>query len=296
MAELLETPTDAEYRTTEQAIPISKVMLGLLNIDRKYQREIRPSKIKYLKDHWDWRKFHPLSVSRRVGGPRAGELFIWDGQHRYLTAGELFSEYQELPCTISDMTYQQEAEFFARQHEGSSSVGGNVRFRALVEAGDPEANDVVRVIKDAGYHVTLAGGGNINSGNTIAAVTTMLALYRRMGADGLRLVLHVASKSWPVGVPDRVAGKPLAGIAHFLHYFPQADVNHLIERLAQPDATPQRISQSASVYTVSGSASNGSTLNAPMSRAIMDRYNRSLRGSKRLEWAITDSAGRKYKK
>lgn len=279
---MTETLEHTEIGTTNDALPCVRVMLGLLNLDRGYQREIRPHKIKHLKENWDWVKFYPLRVSRRVGGWRAGELFIWDGQHRFLVASELFGEYQEIPCYISDMTHTQEALYFARQHEGESSIGGNARFKALVAAGDPAALDVMRITKEAGYHITIVGGGNASSGNTIAAVNNLEGMYKRMGPEGLQLTLHVASRAWPVGIPGRVEHKTLAGVAHFIHTFPEADINDLIQKLSLPDATPHRLLQSAAVY--SGGMPNNKGMSPSLSRAIMDRYNKGRRANQRLSW------------
>lgn len=279
MTDLMER---TDTRTTDEALPVVRVMLGLLNLDRGYQREIRPHKIRHLKANWDWVKFYPLRVSRRVGGSRAGELFIWDGQHRYLAASELFGEYQEIPCYISDMTATQEALYFALQHEGETGVGGNARFKALVAAGDPAALDVMRITKDSGYYVTLAGGGNSHTGNTIAAISNLSSIYRNAGPEGLQLTLYVTSHAWPVGIPGRVEYKTLAGVAHFIHHFPEADIEHLIQKLMLPDATPQRLIQSAAVYSMGMPNSKG--MNPSISRAILDRYNKGLRANQRLSW------------
>ena len=282
-----------ETKTVVQTPQIAHVMLGMLNIDRGYQRDIRDRKVKGLKANWDWRKFDPLSVSRRIDGPRKGELFVWDGQHRYLAASELFSEYQELPCYINDLTYQQEAELFARQHENESAVGGNSRFNALLQAGDPEATDVVRIVQDTGFRVNLRQYSTHKGteGNAIQAMAALLRLYQTLGPDELRVTLHVISRSWPVGVPERINARIIGGVAHFIHHFPEAKVEHLIAQLSLPDATPQRILQGAAVYSATGGSMGG--LQPAASRAILDKYNRGLRGSNRLVWEIGKNAPRK---
>lgn len=271
MSKVAETPTTVD-------VPhVSRVQLGQLNIDPGYQRELRKANLRNLRK-WDWIKFNPLKVSRRVGGPRAGELFVWDGQHRYHVATELFGEKQAVTCIITPMTYEQEAEYFARQDEASVNVTTSAKFHALVEARDPVALDISRIVEEADFFIT-TNKNKSGPGRGLVAHGTLLRIYNQHGPERLQLILHIINAAWPPGVRDRNSHQVLSGLSLFLTSYPEADVARLITKLSEPDATPHRLAQHASVY----SGMTGGKQVA-LSRAMLDAYNKHLRIN-HLEWA-----------
>lgn len=276
---------------------IRRIPLRLLNVSLAepgpgYQRTPNMSRVKKIARNWDWGMYEPLVVSERKDGPRAGELFIVDGQHRYLAALEIFPEWQELPALVRPMTFEEEALRFARQGENRGGVNSRDLFRAKVEARDPDALDILAIIEEHGFRISYLGGGNESGGSVITAISTLVSIYNGMGRDILRLALHVSSSAFPPSVQGRTDGRIIGGIAHFLYYFPVIKIPTLIEKLGRPEAHPRRLLQNSAVYSMGGNKAGG---NVAVSHAILDQYNRGTSAS-RLDWDLKKYRGLPAKK
>lgn len=283
----IRVPTWFAEKKTEDIPHTSRVRLSELNIDRGYQRESRRQKIAALLRNWDWVKFGTLSVSRRVGGPRAGQLFVWDGQHRYLAALEKFPDSQVVPCIITPMTCAEEARHFAEQDKDSSNVNAATKFRAMMQAQDPETLDIVSIVEGAGFHITTNNSKSL-SGRGITAVTSIAKAYREGGPERLALLLQIINSAWPPGVTGRNSSDILNGLGHFLDTYPEAKMPRLVEKLSDPTASPLRIMQNSAAYR--GVTAGGNT--TAVSRAILDAYNKHSQAN-RLEYISRKSGPRR---
>ena len=249
-----------------------------------YQRVVDQNQVKRIAKNWDWSMVGLLTVSRRVGEPHPGELFVVDGQHR-LEAGRMaFGEEQPLPCVVRPMTYEEEAARFARQSQNTRRVGARDLFHARIEARDPDAIEVKEVVERQGWvissHKTPSGQ------NSIVAIATLVSIHRMYGATTLEETLRTLASAYGYHY-EAVDNRILNGVAHFLYHFPVANRRELADKLGRPESIPRALQQNAARYGGYGSGKGGSMA---MSRAIMDVYNKNRRQQNQLEWDL-----RKYR-
>ena len=263
-------------------VPLKMLNIALANPGPGYQRDAYITGVNKIAKNFDWDMFDPLLVSIRKDGPRAGELFIVDGQHRYLAASKIFPDTQEVPCMLVSMTYDEEAARFARQGENRRGINSRDLFRARIEARDPIALDVKRVVEEGGFRLATVGGGGGH--NDIAAVHAVYNIYTRLGKEILALTLYVIQHAYPPPTASRCEARIITGLAHFLYHFPVAKIDRLIEKLATPEGHPKRIMQNAAMYSVA--AGHNTKGNPAVSRAILDQYNKNM-SIHRLDWDLT---------
>ena len=157
---------------------IAQIPVELLEI-AGYQRKQGNTVLSIAKG-WDDRKCDPLTVSYRNGS-----FYVVDGQHR-LAAAKLIGK-PDITCVISEMSYEEEADYFARQKENVLTVTAYRRLWAHKEAGDRSANDVFRIFADAG--VSLVDGRRCRPGECCSAAVAN-SIYHTCGRDALVSVLH----------------------------------------------------------------------------------------------------------
>lgn len=263
-------------------IPLRLLNVALADPGPGYQREPNLNRVRKIARAWDWGMYEPLIVSERKDGPRAGQLFIVDGQHRYLAALENFPEWQELPALVLPMTMEEEARRFARQGENRTGVNTRDLFRARLEANDPAAHDIVAVLAAAGWRISF---NQTRSGSTIQAVNAVQNIYNHFGRELLALTLHVINSTYPESMEMRTDNRLITGIAHFLFHFPVVKVNLLIEKLSRPEAHPRRLLQNSALYATGSGGGGGAKGASAVSRAILDQYNKNT-SANRLDWDL----------
>lgn len=103
-------------------IPMSRLHLAFATGEAPgYQRAANMDRVRKIAREWDWVQLNALTVSRRVGVPFPGRLFVVDRHHRLLAARLLFDPDQGLPCQVSPMDYKREAWVFANQNRNSAA-------------------------------------------------------------------------------------------------------------------------------------------------------------------------------
>jgi hypothetical protein len=269
----------------KETMTIERIPLGLLNISYAdpgpgYQRAANERRIRKISANWDWDMMEPLVVSIRQGQPDEGSYFVVDGQHRFLAALRVFGEDQEVPCIIVHMTLDQEALRFARQNENRRNVHTRDLFRAKIQANDPEALDIKDAVETAGWTIGYHHGPS--RGHSITALSGLQGIYRYFGREILLRALRVARDAYPVGMDSRADIRVISGIAHFLYHFPVVNEEKLIEKLSMPEATPRRLLQRATTYSITSGMGRG---NPQVSRVILDQYNKG-RSTHRLDWDL----------
>jgi hypothetical protein len=244
-------------------------------VDHGYQRDPIAAKLAYFTKHWEWGLCGPLTVSRRVGGVQAGELFILDGQHRYRGAITLFGPEVVMNATIEPLTYEEEALAFARQHDHETRVTGYPRYRALLEGQDVHAWAVETILKHHGWKIAAHRGSRVRE---VRAVHALMTIYNQgAGAVLLDRTLGIITAAYPFE-PDAYQGQILLGLAGFLERYPDVDDEELIARLSRPEGLPREIFRFAARYgPVSGKGK------VPVARAILDVWNKGRRVHRR-EW------------
>lgn len=241
-------------------LPLSKLAIG------SYQKELNLDRVKRIIEKFDIHRMRPIEVSLRDG-----EYFVFDGQHRanaYYLMG-----IPTIPAIIhTGLTYQDEAYLFARQQEDVGSVNSNHKWNALVEAGDPETMEIVKLCKDWGFTVLAKN----NKGNNIKCVASLRKLYREFGAEKFATILMCIGAAWDY-MEHSADVAIIDGIARLVRTYPeQFDYNRLTQVLSA--TTPKLILRDMEDkhHAVRGESRRAAY-------QILDLYNRGLKNkAKRL--------------
>jgi hypothetical protein len=123
-----------------------------LNIDPDYQRgEARPGKIRKIAAEFKWSQFGALDVIQRPDG----KYFLYDGGHRH---GAAFyrDDVEMLPCIVHRLEdvpqarhAAEEAKEFLAKNTNTTPVASLDRYRAMLKAGDEEAQIVEQVLLES---------------------------------------------------------------------------------------------------------------------------------------------------
>jgi ParB-like chromosome segregation protein Spo0J len=142
--------------------------MSKLDIDERYQRELDERHVAKIVRDFDERLLDPLEVSARPDGTYA----VFDGQHRYRALQRL--GVTRVLCRIHErLTVAEEADLFGRRQRQRKPVHPVDQFRALCEAGDPEAIAIYATLSAHGYILGKRAGPNV-----IASVELLRRLYR----------------------------------------------------------------------------------------------------------------------
>lgn len=145
----LEERRQAEERQfqTEMRMPLppadielTKVRSGDVMLDRRYQTNERfdAGRAKKMARSYDQHLCRPIDVNIRPGDPTE-TIWCFDGQHRVAaTVWRLGPEFL-MDARLHRISYQEEAELFARQHDNVKAIPFALRFNAEIEAGNAEA-------------------------------------------------------------------------------------------------------------------------------------------------------------
>lgn len=167
------------------------VKIADLVVDTTYQREINNRRnVRRIASEFDWSKFAPVVVAPVEGGRFA----IIDGQHRSTAAALIGIE--QVPCMVVVADRPRQAAAFKAINGNVTAVKPAHLFYAAVEAGDPEAVELARVLGIAGVKVLKGGapGYDQKPGETHAVRTLQKALDR-YGSDTLITALQCVTQS-----------------------------------------------------------------------------------------------------
>lgn len=160
-----------------------RLRAGDIQVDESYQRDVTGNRVARMAA--DWQSTGPIRVSIRTDTERAGEIFVYDGQHRRNAFIERWGEDAEIDCWAEDLPRNEEARRFAHQYRDAIRVAPHYVLRALASTGDSHARGVMALMAKFDLRPT----------HTINAVTTFSQLFRR---DPLLLevVLGVMREAW----------------------------------------------------------------------------------------------------
>lgn len=126
--------------------PICRIPLELLSVDDSYQRWDH-MKLDVLSKQYDENKTHPIMASYRDGN-----LYIGDGIHR--GKGAMARGYTDIPGVIhTDMTQEDEAQWFAAQNAATVPLSPYDIFRANIVWGEAVDTAIKRVCDNFGLTV-----------------------------------------------------------------------------------------------------------------------------------------------
>lgn len=160
----------------------------LLRVDPTYQRQAFDKKCQAIASGFRWTAFGSLSVCRRP----SGELYIFDGQHRWLAAMRR-DDIAQVPCAVYQLggDVKTEAEAFLAANRLRRMLTGFEGFNAEIQAENQDAIFVAGLIAEMGRQPKKG-----SSGNCVACVTLLkkLAAKNRDRARGVALLVHRISR------------------------------------------------------------------------------------------------------
>lgn len=163
-----------------------QVRLDQLHIDTRYQRTLEPKRVTKMAANFNESQFGSLEVSYRSNG----KMYIFDGMHRKLLA-ELMG-WTSVPCNVHyGLTPQDEADLLVKLQQSRKNIRAADAFIANVFAGDPECVVINTIIEGAGFVVM-----DTKRDDGIRAIATVIAAYRKYGAENLRGSLHLIRELW----------------------------------------------------------------------------------------------------
>jgi hypothetical protein len=167
------------------------VRLDLIDVDRNYQRELRPSLVEKILGKFSWRKFGAIVLTRKP----EGRFSVVEGQHRWKAAC-LHPDVEEVPSVIvSHDDTAGEAESFLAINRDRMAVTSVEQYWAGLTAGDDTAVRISKVLLSAGCDVVPEQGHyRPNLTNSINALERCINRY---GDGPTRRALLIIRAAWP---------------------------------------------------------------------------------------------------
>jgi len=215
--------TKTTVKTHYQLINVENILID------KYQRPIRTTAVRKMADNFDKTLLGTVTVSKRNG-----MFYIIDGQHR-LALAKLVGLNSLMALVYEGLSYEDEAKYFNALNgaNGESRKPTNQeRFNASIEAKDPVAIDISKIVEKAGYRIskTKDNGG-------IQAVNSIQDIYTKYGATHLYYTLLLIKSTWG-GEEYAVHAKILLGVSEFMNTYkgePNFNAKMFAKQLAKVD-------------------------------------------------------------
>ncbi len=199
-----------------------KLPVGSLFVDGRYQRDLRPQRVKAIAKAFDAAQLGVLEVSVRDDDT----YVVFDGQHRLAALRTLGAE--SAPCLIhAGLSAEDEAALFARLQLDRRGLSSLERFKAQVFAGVPHAVAVAAIADEVGLTIGKRG---------VRAVAALERIYRREGEARLAETLATARDLWN-GDKRATDGYLLEGLAQFLTSYGDRLGAEQMDRLAAASPT-----------------------------------------------------------
>ena len=217
-------------QNTKENISILRLKIRTIKM-AKYQRPLNEKKVRAIVENYNYHKDHEIDVSYRDGC-----YWCFDGQHR-IRAHQLLGMDDIKARVHYGLSYEQEADLFARQHENEQNVGKRDIWHASVESGDysPETQDIINICKEMGFRVSI---GKSKTENTFHCVRELQSFYSRHGRNGFKTMVFIIKTAWD-RQPNNTHRDIVSGLDRLMSAFKLSDaqVNRLRDCLAK--ITPQ---------------------------------------------------------
>jgi hypothetical protein len=201
-----------------------KISVDELNISDAYQRTIVPGRVNRIAKSLDQDAFGSLTVGERGDG----SLWVVDGMQRLTAARKL--GIGMVPCDVFESEGQEhEARVFRLKNKERTNVTACTLFRAQLVEGDAQTVEIAKVVQDAGLSLRFEAGHP--GWPFIKAVVSLERAYRKVGKDGLAVVLSIITSAW-LGESDALRGDIISGLSYFTHNYPAFDRDRLVKKLS----------------------------------------------------------------
>lgn len=186
-----------------------KLNTKFLFVDELYQRTIDPERVKKIIDNFDPNLVNPIKVSFRDG-----KYWIVDGHHTERVLITLNKNEDLLvDCKVFyGMTWLDEVNMFLEQNgKFARAVNINDKLRAMMNAGDPDVTNMVKLAEKCGFIIDFKGS---KGDNKIVALSTLMKAYGAMTAEEYVDYLTLIKKTWG-GASDSLCRELLQGMFIF---------------------------------------------------------------------------------
>lgn len=223
-----------------------------------YQRPVAQKDVDKIVREWNGREVTPVVVSFRDG-----KFNVVDGQHHIEAMRQKAGGRDVIvPCIIhTGMTYEQEAELYARLDRDKKRLTLRQYTKAVVEAGsDAKILEVKRLTEDVGFIWAL--GEPTGEPFEIAPIRALINAYQLLGGEAFARMLSLMAGAWQ-GTPNSLKASMLSGMALFVKtYETELHDQAFIRRMSI--VSPEEIIRLGRIETDVG---------LRFARIILDKYN-----------------------
>lgn len=226
---MIEQKLEEIQVSTSEWLPVN-----LIGIDRRYQRDPSPEKIKLISESFNQIAAGVLIVSLRSNG----QYFVMDGQHRLEAMKRL--NIQRVECKVAHgLSITEEAEIFIRCNTVRKNPTALDVFKARILKKDPVAIDIRNIVEKHGLFIQFdrsSKGKKSRDPHVVYAVFALLQIYERGQAPLLDEILTLITRTWP-GDPNALEGRMILGITNFhLKYQGRYVREEFVRKLSITDA------------------------------------------------------------
>lgn len=223
-----------------------------------YQRPVLQKDVDKIIREWNGREITPVVVSFRDG-----KFNVVDGQHHIEAMRQKAGGRDVIvPCIIhTGMTYEQEAELYARLDRDKKRLTLRQYTKAVVEAGsDANIMEVKRLTEEVGFIWAL--GEPTGEPFEIAPIRALINAHQLLGGEAFARMLSLLAGAWQ-GAPNSLKASMLSGMALFVKtYEVELSDRAFIRRMSI--VSPEEIIRLGRIETDVG---------LRFARIILDKYN-----------------------
>ena len=171
-----------------------------------YQRTPNNARVKKIAREFDPTRLGVIKVSLRNG-----KYYVIDGQHRILAC--LAAGHSHINAEVfHGLTYEEESLYFYSQRENVTPVSTGQKFKAMVEAKNPDAIKIKETVELSGYKLCYSGGKH--SGG-IVAFGALQQIYDKFGSEHIFKTLKTIQRTWG-NINEATESGMILGVSAFL--------------------------------------------------------------------------------
>jgi hypothetical protein len=251
----------------ERSVPVEKMFVA------EYGRQLSEQKVLRMQRHWNPRAVGVLQLSMRNDGTFA----ILDGHHRKVAAER--EGVHGLPARVYiDLSYEEEAELYTLFATVNRQSAIDL-FRARVEANDPVANDLRRLLQVRDADIALRGPGL----NLVQSPTTLERIYRQQGREFTAQIIDLIADAWNKQPRAWIATNLGGMTAFWARYRKNAKHERVIQTMKLTG--PERLLAIANEFRTT--RQTGQPFEA-WAKGLRREYNTGLRTNKLPDWSERD--------
>jgi hypothetical protein len=238
-----------------------------------YQRSTQDKQVNSIIAKYNEAKLDALLVSEQSNGT----FHVIDGAHRTEALREMGYTHA-MARILTGLTYEQEADLFARQGEDVRTLTGLDFYKAGIMAKNEVCLKLDKILSDNGFQVGKDKGKSFKS---ISAVQTLQNIINEYGEKVLDETLRLIASTWN-GLRKSTSREFLIGIAEFVHRY---GMGMFAERMQDKYAVvcyeyTEAVKRGAFLINTHN------TIRRNFCRVLVEQYNKGLRSNQKayLKW------------